>query len=78
MDVHYGDHQMLAEKYDEYLRILDQLVGEELLDDSLRQGELSFVEYYQELSFYREAIDHVLEMEWKLQQSKSELLKHQL
>lgn len=78
LDVHYGDHQMLAEKYDEYLRILDQLVGEELLDESLRQGDLSFVEYYQELSFYREAIDHVLEMEWKLQESKSELLKHQL
>ena len=78
LDVHYGDHQLLVGKYEEYLQILEELDGEELLEDSLQEGELSFVEYYQELSFYREAVDHVLDMEWQLQKSKSSLLKHQL
>lgn len=78
LDVHYGDHQILVEKYKEYLRILDELGGEDLLEEGLLQGEFSFVAYQQELSFYRDAVDQILEMEWQLQKSKSHLLKYKL
>ena len=78
LDVHYGDHQMLIEKYQEYKNILQSLMGETLLEESFLAGEISFMEYQQELSFYREAMDTILDMEKQLQQSKSHLLQYRL
>jgi|TARA_B110000914_G_scaffold192849_1_gene180146 hypothetical protein len=41
-------------------------------------GEYSFMDYYLELQFYRNASDKMLQMEKQLQLLQTELLKHQL
>jgi outer membrane protein, heavy metal efflux system len=74
----YNKYQLMLQKYNEYQTVLDDLESESLLLDAYRLGEISFIGYYQELRFYRQAYDTMLEMELQLQQKKSEILKHRL
>lgn len=74
----YEVYQVMLKKYQEYHSTLQSLESEALLLQAFKLGELSFMQYYLELQFYQQAFDSMLEMEKQLNQSKAELLKHQL
>ena len=74
----YRQYQLMLSKYLEYQQTLTGLQSEELLLQAYQLGEISFMEYYLELQFYRQAYDQMLQMEKDLYQIKAELLKHQL
>jgi len=74
----YEVYQAMLNKYQEYQSTLQSLGSEALLLQAFELGELSFMQYYLELQFYQQAIDSMLEMEKQLNQTKAELLKHQL
>lgn len=74
----YSQYQLMFSKYMEYQETLAGIQSEDLLLQAYQLGEISFLEYYLELQFYRKAYDQMLEMERHLYQIKAELLKHQL
>mgnify|MGYP003624672071 FL=1 len=74
----YNKYQVTLKKYMEYRTTMESLNSEALLFKAFTLGELSFMEYYVELRFYREALDTMLQMEKELYQLKAELLKHRL
>ncbi|MBI0398078.1 TolC family protein [Cyclobacterium marinum] len=74
----YEVYQVMLKKYQEYQSTLQSLGSEALLLKAFELGELSFMQYYLELQFYQQAFDSMLDMEKQLNQSKTELLKHQL
>ncbi len=74
----YNEYQILLSKFREYQSTLDGLNSETLLLEAYNLGEISFIEYYMELQFYRKAYDAMLEMEKQLHQLKAEILIHQL
>lgn len=74
----YRQYQLLKKKYLEYRETFKDLNSEELLFKAYELGEFSFLDYYREVEFYREAYNKMLEMEKELLQLKAELLKHQL
>lgn len=74
----YNRYQLLLKKYREYQKTMKSLDSESLLFKAFELGELSFMDYYVELQFYRDALDKMLQMEKELYQLKAELLKHQL
>ena len=74
----YNDYVLLLEKYSEYNQTLMGLNSDALLLEAYELGEISFIEYYVELQFYREADNAMLDMEKQLHFLKAELLEHQL
>lgn len=78
LQTQYNEYQILLNKFREYQSTLDGLDSETLLLEAYRLGEISFIEYYMELQFYRKAYDSMLEMENQLHQLKAEILVHQL
>jgi cobalt-zinc-cadmium efflux system outer membrane protein len=74
----YNEYQVLQSKFQEYQSTLFGLNSETLLLEAYVLGELSFLAYYMELNFYRQAYDAMLEMEKQLNQRKAEILKHEL
>ena len=74
----YIEYALLLEKFNEYNQTLAGLNSDALLLEAYELGELSFMEYYLELQFYRQAFDTLLDMEKQLNLLKAELLKHQL
>lgn len=74
----YNDYEIMLAKYQEYEATLTGLNSDELLLQAYRLGELSFLEYYMELQFYRQAYDAMLNMQYELYISQNQLLKHQL
>ena len=74
----YQQYQLLKEKFGEYEKTFKDLNSEELLFKAYKLGEFSFLDYYREVEFYRQAYNKKLEMEKELLQLKAELLKHQL
>lgn len=74
----YHEYQITLAKYQEYQNTLSALNSDELLLKAYQMGELSFLEYYMELQFYRQAYDAMLSMQYQLHLSKNQLLKHQL
>lgn len=74
----FNRHQLLVKKYRAYQTTMESLDSESLLFKAFELGELSFMDYYVELRFYRDALDKMLQMEKELYQLKAELLKHQL
>jgi outer membrane protein TolC len=71
-------YQLMRSKFNEYQSTVGDLQSEDLLFKAYMLGEYSFMEYYIELQFYRNASDKMLQMEKELQLLKSQLLKHQL
>ncbi|MEX0812821.1 MAG: TolC family protein [Chitinophagales bacterium] len=71
-------YQLLLKKFREYEVALSGLNSEVLLKSSYELGEISFMDYYREVTFYREAENRMLEIEKELRQLRAELLKHQL
>lgn len=74
----YNQFQIKFRKYQEYQSTLDELKSEDLLLEAYQLGEISFIEYYMELQFYRKANDKMLQMEKELYKLKAKLLKHHL
>ncbi|AYN66456.1 TolC family protein [Euzebyella marina] len=74
----YNQYQLLLEKYTEYQDTIETLNSEELLFKAYSLGEYSFLEYYMEVQFYRDATDRILQMEKQLQLLQAQLLIHQL
>ncbi len=74
----YNRYQLLLKKYREYQTTMESLDSESLLFKAFQLGELSFMDYYLELKFYRDALDEMLQMEKELYRLRAELLKHQL
>ncbi len=74
----YNRYQVTLKKYREYQTTMESLDSEALLLKAFTLGELSFMDYYVELRFYRDALDIMLQMEKELYQLKAELLKHRL
>lgn len=73
------DHfRTLRKAYEEFHETIHELESEEMLKEALEAGEISFIEYYLELQFYRESHEAMLHMEKELRMHKAEILKHQL
>lgn len=71
-------YQLLQNKFREYQLAMEGLNSEKLLLKSYELGEISFMDYYREVSFYRQAENRMLEIEKELQQLRAELFKHEL
>lgn len=71
-------YRLLIKKFREYQETLEGINSEMLLQKSYELGEISFMDYYREVSFYRQAENRMLEIEKELQQLRAELFKHQL
>lgn len=74
--VKYSDFQFFLEKYTEYENTLEGLTHDLL--ESYRDGEITYIQYYMELHFYKEAFDRFLEVEYDLHKLRAELLAHRL
>ncbi len=74
----YNRYELMLEKYNEYRTTMENLNSEDLLFKAYMLGEYSFMDYYVELQFYRNALDKMLQMEKELELLKAQLLKHQL
>ena len=74
----YNNYEVLLDKYSEYQSTMQGLKSAELLLEAYELGEISFIEYYMELQFFRQAYDSMLKVENQLRQIKAEILKHQL
>jgi hypothetical protein len=68
----------MSSKYNEYQITMSNLDSEKILFKAYILGEFSFMDYYVELQFYRNASDKMLQMEKELQLLQARLLKHQL
>jgi cobalt-zinc-cadmium efflux system outer membrane protein len=74
----YNRYELMLEKYNEYQTTMGNLNSDQLLFKAYMLGEYSFMDYYVELQFYRNASDKMLQMEKELQMLQAQLLKHQL
>ena len=74
----FSRYQLMLSKFNEYHSIMGNLESEDLLFKAFMFGEYSFMDYYIELQFYRNASDKMLQMEKELQLLQAQLLKHQL
>lgn len=74
----YIRYEVMLEKYNEYKTVMGDLNSESLLFEAYKLGEYSFIEYYLELQFYRNASDKMRQMEKELHIQQAQLLKHQL
>ena len=74
----FNRYQLMRLKFNEYQNTMGNLESEELLFKAYMLGEYSFMDYYVELQFYRNASDKMLQMEMELQLLQAHLLKHQL
>jgi len=74
----YNDYTIRLATFREYEATLKGLNSDELLLQAYQLGELSFLEYYMELQFYRQAYDAMLNMQYELYICQNQLLKHQL
>ncbi|MEQ9219918.1 MAG: TolC family protein [Cyclobacteriaceae bacterium] len=74
----HSDYEIMLLKFQEYEATLSGMNSDELLLQAYQLGELSFLEYYMELQFYRQAYDTMLSMQYQLYISQNQLLKHQL
>jgi outer membrane protein, heavy metal efflux system len=74
----FNDFETLLIKFREYQSTLTGLQSEELLLQAYQAGQISFMEYYIELSFYRDAQDAMIEFEHLLHRLQNEILKHEL
>lgn len=74
----FNRYQLMLSKYNEYQSMMRNLESEKLLFKAYMLGEYSFMDYYIELQFYRNASDKMMQMEKELQLLQAQLLKHQL
>jgi len=82
---HYHENQQLYEKYTvlkstliEYNKIFSAVNNTMLLNKSLKEGNISSIEYFMELSYFYNAYDNFLKAENEYNQSVAMLYKYQL
>ena len=73
-----NDYHLRLSRFEEYGATLADIDSEALLYKAYQMGELSFLDYYGELQFYRQAKDALFEMEYELYRAQNELLNHLL
>lgn len=74
----YNQYQLLYKKYNEYQETVASLNSEDLLFKAYTLGEFSFLDYFIEVQFYRNASNEMLQMEKQIQLLQAQLLIHQL
>lgn len=74
----YNNYQVLKSKYTEYVSTLSDLNSESMLLEAYHLGQISYLEYFMELQFYRDAMDTMLKMEMEMHVLKASLLDYQL
>jgi cobalt-zinc-cadmium efflux system outer membrane protein len=74
----FNSYQLMRSKFIEYQSTMGNLESKDLLLKAYMLGEYSFMDYYVELQFYRNASDKMLQMEKELQLLQAQILKHQL
>ncbi|MDQ3550306.1 MAG: TolC family protein, partial [Bacteroidota bacterium] len=62
----------------EYKDLFATLNNTELLNKSLRLGQITIIQYFLDESYYFSAYDKYLQMEWEYQQAIARLYKYQL
>jgi outer membrane protein, heavy metal efflux system len=82
---HFYENQQLYEKYEvlkstlsEYSKIFSTVNNTELLNKSLKAGNISSIEYFMELSYFYSAYDNYLKAENEYNQIIATLYKYQL
>lgn len=82
---HYYENQQIYEKYsvlksslNEYDKIFRSVNNTELLNKSLKAGQISIIEYFMELSYFYLAYDNYLKAENEYNTSIAQLYKYQL
>jgi hypothetical protein len=82
---HFYENQQLYEKYtvlkstlSEYTKIFSSVNNTELLNKSLKAGNISSIEYFMELSYFYSAYDNYLRAENEYNQAIATLYKYQL
>ena len=66
---------MLRQSMEDYRQALASASSIASLDQALRLGEISTFEYFMEMSFYQNALLHVLKTEWDYQVAVAELMQ---
>jgi cobalt-zinc-cadmium efflux system outer membrane protein len=74
----YNEYQLFLSQYEIYRTTLNSLNSETLLLQAFELGEISFMEYYMELQFYRTAVDAMLQHEKQMHQLQATLQRHLL
>ncbi len=74
----YNNYQFLLNKFRDFKATLAGLSSDQLLLQAYKLGEISYMEYYMELQFYRQAFDKMLEIEFETIRLNAEILKHKL
>lgn len=74
----HNEYNNLLKNYHEYQDAMTNLNNSELLLKSYELGQITFITYYNELQFYAQAQDIMLEIEYQLHQLKAELFKYKL
>jgi hypothetical protein len=74
----YNQYQLLFNNYTEYNATISQLNSEDLLFKAYTLGEFSFLEYFMEVRFSRNAVDKKVEIEQQIKLLQARLLNHRL
>ncbi|MBL4745810.1 MAG: TolC family protein [Flavobacteriaceae bacterium] len=74
----YNNYMISQHNYTKYQQVLDTLNSEPLLFKAYELGEISFMDYYVEVQYYRDAIDTKNELKKEVQLLMADLLQHQL
>jgi outer membrane protein TolC len=74
----YERQASLKNALDQYREGIAGISNISLLDKALRLGEITTIEYFLELSFYQNALEHYFKTEYEYQAVLAELFKYQL
>ncbi|PCH72297.1 MAG: transporter [Flavobacteriaceae bacterium] len=74
----YTNYKISQNNYTKYQQALAILNSEKLLFKAYELGEISFMDYYVEVQYYRDAIDTKNELKNEVQLLMADLLQHQL
>jgi len=74
----YTNYKISQTNYTKYQQALDSLNSEQLLFKAYELGEISFMDYYVEVQYYRDAVDTKNELKKEVQLLMADLLQHQL
>ena len=74
----YLNYKISQNNYTKHQQALDSLNSEQLLFKAYELGEISFMDYYVEVQYYRDAVDTKNELKKEVQLLMADLLQHQL
>lgn len=74
----YERQASLKKSMDEFQTALASASNTALLDKALRLGEISTIEYFLEMSFYQNAVWHLLKTEWEYHAAVAEMMRYRL